>query len=123
MEPNIQQACDYWVKKLGLQNWDIDIRETRKENFVQQECTGECLYSWANEQAIINILDPVDYINQHFEQDQEKTVVHEQLHLLFGSIMDDVEGTIREAVLHQIIGRLSRTLVSLKRETEEDNNE
>lgn len=55
-------------------------------------CNGECEWQLKTKIATIRILDPIDYPeNLIIEQDMEKTLVHELLHLHFAPLYADTD--------------------------------
>lgn len=113
-EQELQELCRKWQERLRLQDWDIVVRLVRKRDFaIKDGVDGECEWESQNKIAIIRILDPIDYDPDCIlEQDIERTLVHELLHLHFALFRE--EG-IRETLLEQAICAISKTLVALAR--------
>jgi hypothetical protein len=67
--------------------------------------------------AFIKILDPIDYPGECvFPQDQEKTLVHELLHLHLAAWTDDSENGRTPVHGEQAIDCIAEALVEMKRE-------
>lgn len=112
-----QQACQEWQKILRLQDWDIVLRIARRDDMGLDDVNGTCTWTLARNEAIIKILDPIDYPSDCvFPQDQEVTTVHELLHLHYAPFSDQfAKDTLEYIALERCIDVTSKTLVSLKR--------
>lgn len=67
-------------------------------------------------EGYFSLLDPVYYRgNDLFPQDQEVSLVHELLHILFEYVFPESPGRIEEIHLESSIERIARLLVKLKR--------
>jgi hypothetical protein len=75
-----------------------------------ENAMGECDWVLPRKEAIIRILDPVDYPeNKIFTQDMERTLVHELLHLHFAPLaIHDTDEILLEQAMHGIDGALVR---------------
>ena len=104
----LKQECRKWQELLGLSHWLIDVKTVRGVE-IGGNC-GQNDYSQADETSLIRIKVPEDY-HGYFEYDMEAVLVHELLHLLLDGIDDS-----RDICYEQILSRLSRILVKLKRE-------
>lgn len=82
-EENLQAYVKYWQKRLNLENWKIMVNFYREHDFEHPRCRGENSYNITTGESLIKILDPQDYPKGTFEQNIEKTLVHELLHLHF----------------------------------------
>jgi hypothetical protein len=98
----------------------VDIEFARGRDMGVPGSTGSCNWTLSKREAAVRILDPIDYPDDVvFDQDVEKTVVHELLHLHFAPFMgdykpDDLEHIAKE----QAIEAVAKSLVALKREGE-----
>ena len=101
----------YWKKLLGLEAWDIVLKVKPLSELKDKQ--GECTWSWIGREAVISILDEADWDNEDFKQDQEKTLVHELLHCVFGSLTHKDDTSDDNA--HQIIDDMAKLLVRLNR--------
>jgi hypothetical protein len=106
-----QQACREWQKILRLQDWDIKVKIVRQDalrNLDDQANVNCCL---ANKQALIKLVDPIDYPRDtEWEQDHERSLVHELLHLHFWGFADKERETEEE----QAVCALASAFVRLK---------
>jgi len=100
-----------------LNDWDIKIFIARERDMFNPGTQGGCRWELKNKMAIIKILDPVDYDPDiPWEQDMEKTLVHELLHLHFAPF-DKYEADCMEGiVMEQAIDAIAKALVETKRE-------
>lgn len=114
-DQDLNQLCEKWKEILRLQDWDTKIAFTRNYSMWTENSAGEVSFTTKKKVATIHILDPVDYSpNICVEQDIEKTVVHELLHLHLAEWSDMTEeGTPVSG--EQAINALSGALVNLNR--------
>ena len=104
-----------WQHRLDLDDWEILIQKTRREDMSDESNQGEAHYFFVAKQALITILDPIDYINKPFKQDIEQTIVHELLHLKF-AILDTEDNTAwSNPLAHQLLNDMAKALVRAKR--------
>lgn len=99
-----------WQKLLRLQDWDIHIYIKRAQDFHISESQGEVTWNLPRKEAIIRLLDPIDYGERDWSQDHEVTLVHELLHLHFAHHREPVTED------EQAIAAISKALVTLERE-------
>jgi len=105
--------CKKWASILGVSNWDIKIRYAEKEE-LSPGVNGNVMYVIAQEQALIRIKRMEDRETlEGFDSDEEESVVHELLHLVFAHQMP--RSGLEECVFDQAIDRMARLLVKLKR--------
>lgn len=103
-----------WVSILGLESWNIVFRwKLRANDMAIPDSLGCAQFTFESRQAIIQMLDPVDFDNPDFTYDYEKTLVHELLHLKFAKI-DDSGDALRDKITHQLIDDLARAFVKCK---------
>lgn len=114
-EEQLQVLCSEWQRVLRLQDWLVVVRIVRKRDMKFDNSAGEAGWTPDRRDAIIRILDPLDYEpTRIYEQDMELSLVHELLHLHFALISykdDTIEDTLQEQALHAI----ADGLVGLKR--------
>lgn len=114
-EPQLQRLTAEWQKILRLQDWDVHTETVRDRDMYSDNAQGECTWVLAHKEALIKLEDPVDYhAHEAWPQDQEKTLVHELVHLHFAPFMlerDDPGYVAQE----QAIELIAQALVSLKR--------
>lgn len=109
----------YWQDRLGLQSWDIKIKTCRHKEMSGDSNMGSVWFQKKMEQAIIYLLDPIDYNAielDGFSIDAEQTLVHELLHLVF---LVEEHSDRDEEVMEKGINRLSRILVAFRNKTVE----
>lgn len=112
---SLEGMLRFWQERLRLQDWYIKIRFARSSEFDHGSSSGEVIYELRSKQAMIKILDPIDYPrNTSWEQDVEETVVHELLHLHFGSLQ--IEEEFKSIMLEQAICCIADGLITTKRE-------
>lgn len=112
---SLEDMLRFWQERLRLQDWDIKICFARGSEFDDGSSSGEVLYRLRSKQAMIKILDPIDYPGDTlWEQDVEETVVHELLHLHFGSLQ--IEEEFESIMLEQAICCIADGLIRTKRE-------
>lgn len=111
-EKTLKELTDYWVKVLRLENWEIVTKIKRKEDMNLSECQGEVRYVFVHRQALITLMDPIDWDNKDFEQDMESTLIHELLHLSFANITGE-EGEL-DKFQHQLLCDMEDALMDIK---------
>ena len=113
----LQLLCREWQERLGLQDWRIHIEILRERDFSKSNRGAEINIVLSNKSANIHMLDPVDYIDCWFEQDQEKDLVHELGHIIFDPFYQTEDGLVK-TFQEQAIDTFAKALVNLKREGE-----
>jgi hypothetical protein len=110
----LKELCAQWQEILRLQDWQVAVSISRARDFEGENACGECRWVLSRKEALIRILDPLDYSpNNVFPQDMERTLVHELLHLHFAEISEKAEAagvnidTSLEQALHGIDGALA----------------
>lgn len=111
----LEKDIKRWIKILELGEWDIKVKIKRKDDLENENNSGEIRFNFVHKEAIVSLLDSVDYINEDFGQDMECTLVHELLHLKFAIL--DVEGKdITDNQLgHQLLHDMAKALVRVDR--------
>lgn len=115
-EKELQTLCQEWQERLGLGHWQVVVKI--KRYYDMDNYQGSNLFTYSKMQSVIKIIHPDDWDPDCMcNQDMEKTLVHELLHILLhplaASIKDD--DYLKQDILEQIIETLSRALVDLKR--------
>lgn len=113
----LKEICAFWQNQLKLNNWRIAIGIERKTVFNNSQSAGEIDYVLPLGQAIIKVLDPLDYPNSPFKQDMEITLVHELLHLYFAPFAP-LNNTLEHDFMENTIEQLANILVAMKRITQ-----
>jgi hypothetical protein len=114
-EPELQALCKEWQARLGLAHWEIAIRFGRRDEF-SDGALANVIHQDRLETALVKILDPNDWPSP-FPQGIEQSIVHELLHVAHALCEPDggYYGT-QEICYEQVIDRLAKALVALKRE-------
>lgn len=109
----------YWQNRLELNDWKIVLNVNAKpDEFVLKDVDGECEWQEVNRFAVIRILDRKYYGDRFLKFNFERTLVHELLHLKF-AILDESRNPLQNRIVHNLIGSLSRALVSEEKENED----
>jgi hypothetical protein len=116
-DEELQTKCEKWQKKLRLQDWIVKPKLTRGRDMRVENRQGECVWQLKSKIASIRILDAVDYPDDVIiEQDMEKTLVHELLHLHFAPLYANTEDASINDAQEQAIDCIAYSLVDLYRE-------
>ena len=111
----LEELLEEWKSILHLEQWDIELRRSRQKDFLESDSQGEIDFNRVECQAIIRILDPVDWVDTPFKQDMEKTLVHELLHIIYADFEPEDSNSLQYTLWHRSIDSMARALVSLKR--------
>ena len=114
----LEELLEEWKSILHLEQWDIVLRRSRQKDFLEGDNQEEVTFNSVECQAIIRILDPVDWVDTPFKQDMEKTLVHELLHLIYADFEPEDQNSLQYTLWHRSIDSTARVLVSLKRKGE-----
>jgi hypothetical protein len=104
-----------WQNQLCLTEWDIALKIVRRSEFGEEDNQADITYNESTGQGIIRILDPVDWDNALFNQDMEKGLVHELLHLMWRDFEPDDEESREHVLWHRRLEATARIMVALKR--------
>jgi hypothetical protein len=106
-----------WQEILRLQDWDVIVRIVRGNGLnLPEDIQGTCKYILKRHQAVIKLLNPVDWDPDiPWPQDMETTLVHELLHLHFGPFDKFEEDDARDVASEQAIHAISSALTRVKR--------
>ena len=106
-----------WQRRLRLRDWDVRIKCVRGYDISLPGTDGTCTWQLETKRAIVEILDPMDYPPSRFgyDQDVERTLVHELLHLHFAPFAA-TDDRLADAAQEQAIDLIAAALVSAKRE-------
>jgi hypothetical protein len=114
-EQELTTLCIEWQKILSLQDWRMVVRIKRMRD-MPEGMQGSVNITWTRKEAVISILDPIDYpLDCTWEQDMEQVLVHELLHLHYAEDKDVDEDDERHIALEQGIQMTAWALVDLKR--------
>jgi hypothetical protein len=123
-DAEVQEACKHWKKVLRLQDWITKAGLYRERDMKLGGCNGECEWQLKTKIATIRILDPLDYPEGLImEQDMEKTLVHELLHLHFAPLYADTEDASIDNAQEQAIDCIAHALINLARGGDADANQ
>ena len=104
-----------WQKRLGLMDWHIVLKtNVIPSDMNLEDVCGEAEYVESTRMAIVRILDPNCYKGCITKFDQEKTLVHELLHLKLSFFME-TGIDLHDRVAHQLIDDLARAFVDAER--------
>jgi len=113
-QEQLQALCQEWQAILRLQDWDVRCKIVRKRE-LEGERAGECRWQLDTKQALIRILDPIDWPTDcEWPQDIEQTLVHELLHLHMAPFQPE-HGTLEHVTMEQAIKSIATGLVRLRR--------
>lgn len=115
---HLEELLEEWKSILHLEQWDIVLRRSRQKDFLEEDNQGEITFNNVECQAIIRILDPIDWVDTPFNQDMEKTLVHELLHIIYADFEPEDSNSLQYTLWHRSIDSTARALVSLKRKGE-----
>ncbi len=117
-EDELRQLCVEYQKILRLQDWRTKVKIARNYDFDKPDCEGQVHYTLARKEALVYVLDHLDYEpTQAFPQDMETTLVHELIHLHFAEISDKCEAAAVDihTPLEQAIQSLAEAIAGLRR--------
>lgn len=103
-----------WQERLGLTDWVIKL-SSDVHNMPEGDCCGHTDWNETVKAAHIFLLHPDEYGDRVVEYDQEKTLVHELLHIKFTFLHNMEHEDLQGRILHQLIDDLARILVDAKR--------
>lgn len=100
---------------LGLDDWEIRLQLDCSPNELFTDNTaGECEWTESSKTAVIRIIDPKDYGERIVPFDQEKTLVHELLHVKL-CLLGESGNALQDRLVHQIIDDLAKAIVGARR--------
>lgn len=119
-DSSLQYLLDWWQRALGLDAWSIEIRRAR--GFRMGGNYGSCKWCLAGRRAQIKLVHHEDLAPESDPQDDEVTIVHELLHIVFAALDDKLRpkgpeiSDVEDAIcVEQPIEWLSLLLVALRR--------
>lgn len=111
-QKRLERVLKVWQKALHLLDWEVKIRMVRaRENDNNQ---GQVAFNLNKRQALITVMNPLDYDNPEFPQDIERTIVHELIHLHLAPLNTPPDGPMWIAE-EQAINALADAFVRLQR--------
>lgn len=98
-----EQLLQYWIKRLGLQDWTIELQDdcSPREMFDSSN-QAENYYNYTHKHAKIKIAHSRDRQHDILPLDYEHLLVHELLHCKF-AILDDSGNSLQDKIVHQFV--------------------
>ena len=107
----------YWRPVLGLRDWTVKATLSRHYDLSESDREGECEVNEEHRFVRIWLLHPTDYApDAIFEQDHERTLVHELLHVHYEAVKPDEDDARGLVAIEQSINAIAEGLVKLRRE-------
>lgn len=103
-----------WKERLGLNDWTIKLTPN-VHRLPDEDGCGYTDWSETGKSAHIYLLHPDEYGERIVPYDQEKTLVHELLHLKFSLLHSMEKEDLQGRLLHQLIDDMAKALVKAKR--------
>lgn len=121
-DEKLQQRCTEWQDVLNLKDWTVELAIIPQDQMPRVGAMGYCSMTPTRKDAQIRLLQANDYPalraagarlrDTAFEQ--ERTLVHELLHIPFAALDGLIgDGTVAEVVLEQAISSIDHVLVDL----------
>ena len=103
-----------WQQRLDLADWKISLLMTRRQD-LKPKTLGGIRWDKRKKQAVIWVLDPIDYQLPHGQmlEDMERTIVHELLHLELASQRRSKASRSHE---EHAVNRIAEAFLKLDRE-------
>ena len=115
-EKQLRKCLKYWKKKLFLTDWTIQVQICPPDEI--KGLAGRNNFTFEDKSSIIRIGDYSleDRKNYVGKTCDECTLVHELLHLKYNFVenSDSFEGKYYEAIEHQKLEQLAKTLIMVK---------
>ena len=110
-----------WINRLGLNDWTIKFVVNCTPDDIGYENCGLSVWQEVRKTAKVQILDPKYYGERILPFDEEKTLVHELLHLKT-CFISETDNELQERIMHQLIDDLACALVDAKRSEKHDSD-
>ena len=111
-EQQLRELCTEWQDILRLRDWDIFLNVKRIFD-MPDGCEGRMSSTTSLKIATIDIMDEIDFNPASpVPLDQEKTLVHELLHVHFSQLHDEHDSPVH---LEQATEMITAALIRLKR--------
>lgn len=120
-EPELQALCACWQSRLRLQDWNVTVKIVRARDMPSAVSNSAACCEWqlCKRRAVIRLLDPLDAEPEgpwpYSDEDQERSLVHELLHLHSAPYDDFKIDSRKDVALEQSIHAISLALVELER--------
>ncbi len=102
---DLTALCTQWQSALRLRDWDVVIAIVDESGLKDPKSFGECSYDLTKKTAYIKIADR--------NQDKERTLVHELIHLHLAPLDFFVDDKLGEMALEQAVHPIATLLVEL----------
>ena len=113
-DEELKSLMQEWVNRLGLQSWKIKLLTKQKADEMSERDSDGCVdYAECSRTARIELIDPESYGERVVPYDEEKTLVHELMHLKMSLFFES--DPLLERVAHIILNDLAEALVDAKR--------
>lgn len=110
MSDSLQAHCVLWQERLRLRDWEVAVTTVQPGTLGNPNIKGTITWQLHSRSARISVVESADMAANDPEYDQERTLVHELLHLHFLA-WDTASGTPEDTALEQAIWAISRALV------------
>lgn len=110
----LADLCAAWQRRLRLQDWEVRVRLVQRGELDHPDVYGKIDWLLHHKAASISLVDSADMAAHDPHYDQERTLVHELLHLHFLA-WETESGTPADTALEQALTALARALVALHR--------
>ena len=98
-----EQLLQHWIKKLGLQDWKIEVFDNcSPREMFDKEAQAENYYNFVYKHARIRITTEKDRQCDISPLSYEQCLVHELLHCKF-AILDDSGNALQDKIVHQLV--------------------
>ena len=115
----MQKIMKYWQDKLGLNDWVIVLRDDCPvSDFETDDAEGETSWNSVSKTAVIKLITINEYGERIVPYIKEQTLIHELLHIKF-SLLWENNSDLQNALLHQYIDDLAKTLYNVHNEKSE----
>lgn len=111
---------EYWQPKLGISDWAIELK-VMKQIDVHNEGAAATNFLLSRRQGWVELSRSDSRSQDSMEDDQEMTLVHELLHIVFAAWHDSTRaylktsGVQNDVCCEQPIDQLAETLVLMRR--------
>lgn len=112
-EDKLDHYLEYWMARLNLKHWDIEVRIARHKDLGDGKL-GRNRYDWNCFESRIELIHPDDF-EDWGPYDMEFILVHELLHLIIDVQYPVVKGR-REIFSEQAINQIAQSFIDMERE-------
>jgi len=115
-KPDLDGLLTTWQKLLRLQDWSIKVVSVRLHEMTAPDRAAEVLSLPQAKQALIRVLDPIDYQSPlGFPYDPEEALIHELLHLHLQPFDPEEGDELAGIAQEQAVNMIAAALLSLRR--------